>query len=347
MNAPADRWEAVRALMAGAVGPVFPSAQLVVYDADRAVFDEAFGAATRATVYDLASLTKALCTTTLVARHAAAGRLALDDELRPGVTVRLALCHAGGLPAWRPFYQLLDGAADPKRAVIDAARAEPLESAPGARSVYSDLGFILLGDAVERAGGAAIDAQWSALGLSAITHHPDPAACAPTEGELRGVVHDDNARFMGSRGGGGAGHAGLFGTASDVALAARSLVAAWRGEGGGLVAPDWIRALWTPCGVPGSTWCHGWDRPAPEGTSSAGSLFPRSAVGHLGFTGCSLWIDPPRARWVVLLSNRVYPSRANEAIKAFRPTLHDAVIAALDGAHASGAGRPGPAGRAP
>jgi CubicO group peptidase (beta-lactamase class C family) len=97
-----------------------------------------------------------------------------------------------------------------------------------------------------------------------------------------------------------------------------------------LVQPETVRRFWHPSGVPGSTWCLGWDRPSP-GASSAGARWPRDGVGHLGFTGCSLWIDPPRARWVVLLSNRVHPTRANDAIKAFRPVLHDAVVAALDG----------------
>jgi len=91
-----------------------------------------------------------------------------------------------------------------------------------------------------------------------------------------------------------------------------------------------VRQMWTPSAVPGSTWCLGWDRPSPVG-SSAGERWPRDGVGHLGFTGCSIWIDPPRARWVVLLTNRVHPTRANEAIKQFRPLIHDAIVTALDG----------------
>jgi CubicO group peptidase (beta-lactamase class C family) len=91
-----------------------------------------------------------------------------------------------------------------------------------------------------------------------------------------------------------------------------------------------VRRYWSPSGVPGSTWCLGWDRPAATG-SSAGTRWPRTGVGHLGFTGCSIWIDPPRARWVVLLSNRVHPTRANDRIKSFRPRLHGAIVEALDG----------------
>jgi CubicO group peptidase (beta-lactamase class C family) len=97
-----------------------------------------------------------------------------------------------------------------------------------------------------------------------------------------------------------------------------------------LLSPARVRQMWTPAGVAGATWCLGWDRPAPAG-SSAGERWPKDGVGHLGFTGCSVWIDPARARWVVLLSNRVHPTRSNEAIKQFRPALHDALSAALDG----------------
>ena len=359
MNDPFDQ---VRSLLRAAVGPVFPAAQLIVVDGGVTALDEAVGDCTRDTIFDLASLTKALSTTTLVMHLIERGRLGLEDELRPGVTVRLALCHASGLPAWRPFYQLLAPAgssagaptntlpADPRTvapmnvpvprsradalaataAVIDAVRAEPLERPPGSRSVYSDLGFLLLGDAVARAGDAPLDEQFASLGLCGATFHPDPARCAPTEGELRGVVHDDNCRFMG----GVAGHAGLFGTASDVSAAADALVAAWHGDAHRVVAPDTVRRFWSPAGVPGSDWCLGWDRPSTLTSagpvSSAGTRWPTGGVGHLGFTGCSLWIDPPRRRHVVLVSNRVYPSRASEAIKALRPRLHDAVVAALD-----------------
>lgn len=332
-----DRFSTVRELLRAAAGPVFPAAQLVVCDAGARVLDEAVGSCDRDTIFDVASLTKALCTTTLVMRAIDRGALTLDDELRPGVTVRLALCHATGLPPWRPLL-LAAAPPDPKRAIIEAARAEPLEAPPGTRAAYSDLGFILLGDAVERAGGAPLDAQWAALGFDA-TYHPDPAACAVTEGELRGVVHDENCRAMG----GVAGHAGLFARARDVAAIADALLRAFAAppdesidklnDRSIIVHPDTLRRFWTPAETPpGSTWCLGWDRPSPPpAPSQAGARWPRSGVGHLGFTGCSIWIDPPRARYAVLLSNRVYPSRANEAIKRLRPALYDAIADALDG----------------
>jgi CubicO group peptidase (beta-lactamase class C family) len=313
-------FDAVERLLDDAVGKVFPAAQLVVADEGRVVLERAVGAATLDTVFDLASLTKALGTTTLGMRDVERG-LGLDELVRPGVSVRHLLSHASGLPAWKRL-------GGNKAAILEAVQREPLEHAPGALSRYSDLGFILLGGFLEARAGRTLDERFDEeiarpLGL-AMTYHPDPRACAPTEGELRGVVHDENARAMG----GVAGHAGLFSTAREVSRLAAELSAAFSGEPGRLVARDTVRAFFTPSGVPGSTWCLGWDRPSPV-DSSAGTRWPRTGVGHLGFTGCSLWMDPSCGRWVVLLSNRVYPSRANERIKAFRPALHDAVWDAL------------------
>ena len=310
-----------------AVGRVFPAAQLIAVDHFSPVLACAVGDCTAETLFDIASLTKPLATVTLTMMALEAGRLALDDRPRPELTVAQLLAHASGLPAWKPL-----GAT--RAEVLRAVETEPLESAPGTQSRYSDLGFILLGAAVERALGRPLDEAFAArvarpLGLGTAYGPRDPAACAPTEGTLRGVVHDENARALG----GVAGHAGLFSTAHDVSRLTHALVAAWNGVRSTvprLVPPARVRQFWSPSGVPGSTWCLGWDRPAPTG-SSAGARWPRDGVGHLGFTGCSLWIDPPRGRWVVLLSNRVHPTRENEAIKQLRPALHDAIVAALDG----------------
>lgn len=316
------------------IGLTFPAAQLVVAHNGRTIIQEAAGDCNLSTLFDVASLTKALVTTTLAMRHIASGKLDLDEELRPGITVRHALAHATGLPAWRPLHRLAGDVALQERraAIVRLVTEHPLEDAPGTRSLYSDLGFILLGDKLEQAGGARLDEQWQAIASEwnlGATFHPAPANCAPTHADpaLRGVVHDDNARAMD----GVAGHAGLFATALDVSLLAAELVTAWRGEASHpLVDRELLRRFWRPCGIPGSTWCLGWDRPSPNPElSQAGTLWPRDGVGHLGFTGCSLWIDPRQARWVVLLSNRVFPSVENHAIKHFRPALHDAIIHAL------------------
>jgi CubicO group peptidase (beta-lactamase class C family) len=312
-----------------AVGSVFPAAQLVVVDGGTVQLARAAGEATLATRFDLASLTKPLCTTALALRLLARGQLSLADRPRPESTVAQLLSHSAGLPAWRALADSSKPSEATRLRAIEAARREQLEYAPGTRSVYSDLGFILLGDAIERASGERLDVLFrreiaaplqAAVGFGPITGDD----IAPTEGDLRGTVHDDNCRAMG----GVAGHAGLFGDAGAVSALVNTWVEAFHGYEAQL-DPAWVRRAWSSARVPGSSWGLGWDHPSPTG-SSAGAHWPKKGVGHLGFTGCSVWVDPSRRRWVVLLSNRVHPSRSNDAIKAFRPRLHDAIVAALE-----------------
>jgi CubicO group peptidase (beta-lactamase class C family) len=144
---------------------------------------------------------------------------------------------------------------------------------------------------------------------------------------LVGEVHDPNAFAMG----GVAGHAGLFSNLDELDALAEALVLDWQGHGSERLVPrDLLREFWTPAGVPHSTWRLGWDGPAPTGPSQAGQLLSRGAVGHLGFTGCSLWIDPERARWIVVLANRIHPSVPTDGrFRAFRPRLHDAIVEAF------------------
>jgi CubicO group peptidase (beta-lactamase class C family) len=314
--------------MTDAVGSVFPAAQLVVVDGGKVVHEQAVGEATGTTLFDLASLTKPLSTTALALRLIAHGKLSLDDRPRPECTINQLLSHSAGLPGWRALADPDKPGEASRTQAIEAARSEPLEYTPGERSIYSDLGFILLGDAIERAAGARLDVLFKReiadRHEAAVRFGPVPEA-APTENGLRGVVHDENCRAMG----GVAGHAGLFGDASAVSKLVSGWVDAWHGDGP-CVGSDWVQRAWTRAGVPGSTWGLGWDHPDVL-HSSAGLRWPRDGVGHLAFTGCSIWIDPPRRRWTILLSNRVHPTRANEAIKAFRPILGDAIIAMLDG----------------
>jgi CubicO group peptidase (beta-lactamase class C family) len=305
--------------------------------------------ATVDTVYDLASLTKVVCTTSLAMLAVARGRLDLDGpaaQLVPelagrakrAIRIRDLLAHASGLPAHRPFYERLTG----RDALFDAPAAEPLEAAPRTRAVYSDLGFLVLGRALERALDARLDVLFAAevarpLGVRSLRFidlaRPGarPAllrrhAVAPTQVRggraRRGAVDDDNAFAMR----GVAPHAGLFGAARDVLAFGLALCRAW--HGGGFVPAEVVRGFCTRSAVPGSTRALGWDTPASTG-SSVGTRFPRDAVGHLGYTGGSLWLAPARGLVVVLLTNRVHPSAANVAIRALRPALHDAVMADL------------------
>jgi CubicO group peptidase (beta-lactamase class C family) len=284
------------------------------------------------TIYDLASLTKALSTTMLAAVAVDAGKLALDETpwpAWPGVTVRHALQHTGGLHWWKPFFE---GVPDVERGtprgrgrVVDAVHATPVDHPPGDRTVYSDLGFIAmgalleerLGDRLDRVFADAAREVYGDTGLTYVpifeqAHHDELDRVAPTERcpwrgrVVHGQVHDDNAYAMG----GVAGHAGLFGSALDVERAARAIL----GATGALRAFRDDRA----------PRCIGFDV-ADDGGTTGGVLGPR-AFGHLGFTGTSLWIDPDDEGAIyILLTNRVHPDRDDLAgIRDLRIHFHRA-----------------------
>jgi len=321
---------------------------VVVGSGGRNLLHDAFGhrqtdpaplPATPDTVYDLASLTKALVTSLLAMRAVAAGQLRLSDPLLDGEgpSIRQTLAHAGGFVAHRPFHERV--AAEPpdrRRArVVALAAEEPRAYPAGTRSIYTDLGFILLGDRLERLLGARLDALaaplFAALGLSTLRFGATASdrPVAPTQRSaargrlIVGEVDDLNAWAME----GVAGHAGLFGDAADVAALAHALCAAWRDGAPALVPGPVLREFWTPAGVPGSTWRLGWDGPAPTG-SLAGDRISRAAVGHLAFTGCSLWMDPEREAFVAMLSNRHHPHVSDDKrFRDLRRTVNDTALA--------------------
>lgn len=354
---------------------VVPGAVILVARADEVVFHAAFGARSLVphrtplkvdTVYDLSSLTKPLATTTVLLHLVRERKLRFDDRVsrviqnfgvygKSPITVRHLLAHCSGLAAWRPFATAIPGptglaalgSGGRRAAVYERIHRERLEYEPGTRAVYSDLGFILLGELVELLTHATLDRAFhdrvvrplglhdtGFIDLSAVRARrliPVHERIAPTEylADLGRVlcaeVHDDNARAMA----GVAGHAGLFSTAADVHRIVARLRAAWRGEDDWL-PQDIVREAWKRDGqVPDSTWALGWDTPT-RGASSAGERVSPTAVGHLGFTGTSVWIDLERDAHVVLLTNRVHPSRDNERIRELRPRVHDAVWEALD-----------------
>jgi CubicO group peptidase (beta-lactamase class C family) len=351
---------------------VIPGLVVAVGQAGQARLVEAFGQrqldpvpapATVDTVYDLASLTKAVVTSLLVMKGVEEGCLHLDRPLgdhlgmlkdRPEVTLRRVLAHAGGFPAHRKFYENTLTKVEPSQAnrelIVEKAASEPLAYQPGSKSIYSDLGFILLGALVEQTMSARLDAlaerlisrplQLSSLGFVDLLarapaarfrgHDIAPTERCPVRGRLvLGEVHDLNAFAMG----GVAGHAGLFGNIQDLLQLAFVLCAAYhgRGTGGGapFVHPEVLREFWQPAGIPGSTWRLGWDGPSAAG-SLAGELISRRAVGHLSFTGCSLWIDPEQETCVIVLSNRIHPKvRDDPRFRALRPALHDAALQAI------------------
>ncbi len=311
------------------------------------------------TVYDLASLTKPLVTVTSILLLVQESQLSLDAaansilpelEGRPigSSTPRHLLSHCTGLPGWGPLSERLTGQMPAgsmpeaiRPAVLNMIREEPLIYEPGSRSLYSDLGFILLGFMIEQIGGRRLD-RWfqtrlaGPLGASPLMFLPTGAArsdrtitcdrLAPTEWNeaeqryLCGEVHDDNALAMG----GVAGHAGLFGTAAAVLKISEIWLNAWQGKPSPL-DPDLVRLFTRRDGrIPGSSWALGWDTPTEP--SSSGAHFSPESFGHLGYTGTSLWIDPLVGMEVVLLSNRVHPSRKNEQIRRFRPVIHDLIM---------------------
>ncbi|MEO5742298.1 MAG: serine hydrolase domain-containing protein [Vicinamibacterales bacterium] len=295
------------------------------------------------TIFDLASLTKVIATTSLVMRLVERGALALNDPIRKwipdwrgkdreDVTVRSLLTHSSGLTAWLPFYRDHTGRQEFQHAICSL----PLEYPPETQAIYSDLGFMLLGFIVEDAGGDPFRVQATDL-LSSLTSAPlmfnPPAATrhtiAPTENDpwrgrrLIGEVHDENCWALG----GAAGHAGLFGTAQAAGDFARVMLGSLNSNERRLAGADTVRLFVRRSGAATGSRALGWDTMMP--TSSCGTKMSTSAFGHTGFTGTSLWIDPEREVYVALLTNRVNPSRENSAIQQIRPALHDAVLSAL------------------
>ena len=305
--------------------------------------------------FDLASLTKPVATVTLAMTLVERGALSLDAPVRTWIpdaatpaTLAQLLGHTAGCAAHVKFFEDLSARALPdetaRQTLLRCARRHPLAGVPGETTAYSDLGYLLLGEVLERAGGARLDELFAShvaapLGLGC--HFRPPGApplpdTVATErspaGLLVGEVHDENARA----GGGVFGHAGLFGRISDLALFARATLSAAAGApaDGGLVSAPTARAFFTR--APGhASWRLGWDTPSPTpGISHAGDLWPRdSGVGHLGFTGTSLWLDLARGRWCALLTNRVHPSREGSAdgIKRLRRAVMDEAWRYLEG----------------
>ena len=339
---------------------VFPGAVIVVQDAGGQRWQAAFGIADTATgdavaedtVFDLASLTKPLCTTLVVLHLIQSARLKLEDRLggvaeafrtgdKADIRIDQLLSHRSGFPAWRPFFETL--CRQPLAARGDLLQKllvdEPLVYPPGERALYSDLDFMVLQIVAETLGGQRLDQYarrelYRPLGIPDLffidTTAPPPqcsfaaTAQCPWRGRvLKGHVHDDNAYALG----GVAGHAGLFGTAAAVAdLLDALLAAAKKGQPANVMDPHLLRSFFRR--QPPSEWALGFDTPAATGSSS-GQYFSSNSIGHLGFSGTSFWMDLDREVFVVLLTNRIHPSPANAGIKAFRPLIHDLVMAAL------------------
>lgn len=339
---------------------VFPSAELVVAKNGQTLINGAYGNAITETIFDIASLTKPIATTTLAMQLVAEDRIRLNDEVKQHlphcsfkmpITIRHLLSHSSGLPAWQPYYQIIPtdsiGTSEGKFQIIDAICREQITFEPGNQSTYSDIGFILLGEIIETATGKKLNELFFEKiakpldlkntffiplnqGTNALTHQR--TLFAPTEDcpwrkkIIQGEVHDQNCYAMG----GVAGHAGLFSTATDINKFILDIVACYRGSG--TLVPQEIIKRFLPfhynLTICNSTWLLGWDRPSYK-SSQAGVYFSNESIGHLGYTGCSMWIDLKEDFWVILLTNRIHPTTTNEKIKSFRPMLHNLIYEEL------------------
>ena len=348
--------EGARAVLVRAIANrTFPGAVADIGDSHGALWREALGvlafddatAVTPETIFDLASLTKPVGTTSIVMDLTAAGRVDPGEPLtscfaewrggdREAATVQDLLEHASGLAA-----RLVDPPPASRREFEHDICGLPLEYAPRTKSIYSDLGFILLGFLAADRGGASLSELFERIGKridgldgsAGVLQYgiPERAAdrTAPTEPlaedvrrgrRLVGEVHDNYAAALG----GAAGHAGLFGTVSGVGAFARSMLRGARGVAGlpPPFSPDLVMRATRKTTVVGSSRALGWD--TMLATSSCGTKLSPSAFGHVGFTGTSLWIDPPRDRYYVLLTNRVCGGGTEAEIKEVRRAFHDA-----------------------
>jgi serine-type D-Ala-D-Ala carboxypeptidase len=303
------------------------------------------------TIFDLASLTKPLAAALAIMKLVNDNRVDLDQPLsdlirteslkdKKALTLRSILSHSAGFRDWMPFYlDLMKYSADARKMVLrERIIEEPLQYARGSSFLYSDLGFMVLEWVVESVSGETLRDFvhrnfYVPMGLKRtylFTGDPpfkrdEYAAtedCPWRKRIIRGEVHDENAWSAG----GYSGHAGLFGTAEEVFVIADMLKGHYLGKRSDYFSPDIVRRFFERQEiVKGSTWALGWDTPSPE-NSSAGRYISTNSVGHLGFTGTSIWMDLDREILTVFLSNRIHPSRNNLKIRVFRPVLHNLIF---------------------
>ena len=346
----------------------YQAAVLLAARGEEPVLHLSAGAAHLSSIFDIASLTKPLVATLFFLLDQQ-GRISPEDRLEgylpvpsgaevSSVSFSQLLSHTSGLPAYRSLYRDLAeaerkegrrirGTAEGHDRAIGTVLSLPLSHRPGESWIYSDLGYMLLGRAIEQCAFSSLDRLLrkeltAPLGMRDTGFTPLAAMSECETGRIVSTGHseergrekigeadDENAAAMG----GVAGHAGVFSTAHDLFLFSREILRARRGEGRVLSRAAARRMTERVPAPPGCPRTPGWDTPTPEaeGGSQAGSRFSRDTVGHLGFSGCSLWIDLEREIPVILLTNRVYYGQDNDRLKALRPRIHDAVLSAMDG----------------
>lgn len=327
---------------------VAPGGSLAVGRHGRIVYNKGFGRLDTATaspavdensIYDMASLTKVIATTTAAMILEEQGLLDLDRTVasyipefnapdKAAITVRHIVTHSGGLEAFAPLYRQFKG----REQYLEQINTRPLKSLPGAATVYSDWDLILTQLIIEKITGQPLDRfvsekVFAPLGMTSTMFTPDSAVfwnrIAPTEidsvrgGLVRAKVHDENAWAIG----GVAGHAGLFSSTRDLTVFAQTLLNGGEYNGVRIVKPSTL-ARWTSPQSRSSSRALGWDTPSKN--SSSGNYFSPRSFGHTGFTGTSIWIDPERGLFVILLTNRVNPKRDNQRHVPLRRAVADA-----------------------
>jgi serine-type D-Ala-D-Ala carboxypeptidase len=308
------------------------------------------------TLFDLASLTKPLCTTLCVLHLIALGKLRWNEKCLSSFNVEISrekkkieiqhlLNHSSGLPSYRPYFQefLPEYFYNNKALLIQKILNEPLQYATGSTSLYSDLGFILLGALVENITGVSLDFLYRKIIINPLTstlelsflplekeRKVDEELVAATENcgwrnkQVQGEVHDEHSWLMG----GVAGHAGLFGNIEGVMTLCEHILDIWKDRAVHPAFPNSLLQRALEKKDTKESWCYGFD--TPSGFSSSGRYFSSQSVGHLGFSGTSFWIDPEKDIVIVLLTNRIYPTRNNIKIREYRPFFHNYLMEKIE-----------------
>lgn len=337
------------------INHAFPGAQVLIWKDGKTIYEKPYGhftydenspEVTKKTLYDLASVTKVIATTTAAMICYDRKLFSLDDPVvkfipefgvngKDKITIKNLLLHNSGLPAFKKFYEFCTSADD----VLKDIYSSKLEYPIGEKMVYSDLGIITLAKIIEKVTGKRFDVFckdeiFNPLKMNSTLFNPPDSLkkfCAPTEIDnywrnrlLQGEVHDEASAMLN----GVAGHAGLFSTASDIAKLMAVLINNGMYNGKSFINPATVK-LFTTRYSEQSSRALGWDTKSETG-SSAGDFFSPNSFGHTGYTGTSVWVDPERKLFVVFLTNRVYPTRENIKILKVRPELHNAVIKSIE-----------------
>ena len=334
---------------------VFPGCTALIYYRENIIFDKGFGnfdynknskKINKKTIYDLASLTKVIASVTALMILKDKGEIELDEKVnhylqefkgkyKDQIKIRNLLSHTSGLPPWKPLFEI----SSDKKSLLENLYQIPLEFIPGTNADYSDLGFILLGEIIERITLRKLDKYcydmiFKPLGMKNTLfcppdnkkkNIPPTEECSFRGRIIKGEVHDENAFVMG----GVSGHAGLFSNTNDIAKFCRMILNFGDYKNKNLINSDTVKEFTNRAiEIPDCKWTLGWRKYMGKG-DIVGDYFSDSSFGHLGYTGTSIWIDPAEELFIILLTNRVHPTRKNKKISEFRPIFHNEIVRSM------------------